>query len=95
MFTNYLFLESRLGKESVEPVGAPDLADFRLIDLFTACTHPLVKEKILKNFRDKAGVRRVVIATVAFGMGLDCPDVQRIIHWGPSGDIKTYVKHFD
>lgn len=88
----YLFFKSRLGKESVEPVGAPDLADFRLIDLFTACTHPPVKEKILKNFSDKAGLLQVVIATVAFGMGLDCPDVRRIIHWGPSSDIETYLQ---
>ena len=32
------------------------------------------------------------VATIAFGMGLDCPDVRRIIHWGRSGDMKQYVQ---
>ena len=25
-------------------------------------------------------------------MGLDCPDVRRIIHWRPSADIESYVQ---
>ncbi len=32
------------------------------------------------------------MATVAFGMGLDCPNVRRIIHWGPSTDVEQYVQ---
>lgn len=32
---------------------------------------------------------RVIIATIAFAMGLDCPDVREIIHWGPSSDVET------
>ena len=34
----------------------------------------------------------VVVATVAFGMRLDCPDVHRIMHWGPSTDIEEYLQ---
>ena len=34
----------------------------------------------------------VVIATVAFSMGVDCPCVREIIHWGPSDDIDMYVQ---
>ena len=46
----YMFLRDCLGKEGVQPIGAPDLAELRLVDMFTACTHPPVKEKILSNF---------------------------------------------
>ena len=88
----YMFLRSRLGSECVEPISAPDLAQFRLIDMFTACTHPPVKDAILKNFCDPNGPLRIVVATIAFGMGLDCPNVRRIIHWGASNDIEAYMQ---
>ena len=65
----YLFLKSRLGGESVEPVGAPDLAEFRLVDLFTSCTQKDVKDTILRSFSDPDGTLRVVVATVAFEWG--------------------------
>ena len=34
----------------------------------------------------------MVVATVAFGMGIDCPDVRQIVHLGPSGDMEAYVQ---
>jgi len=34
----------------------------------------------------------MVIATIAFGMGLDCPDVRRVIPWGPSEDVEVYLQ---
>ncbi len=88
----YMYLRSRLGKQALQPIGAPDLARFRLVDMYTACTHPTVKDIILKAFTDPHGVLRIVVATVAFGMGVDCPDVRRIIHWGAPQDIEEYVQ---
>ena len=87
----YLFLRSRLGPEGVDPIGVPNLAEFRLVDMFTGCTHPLVKDAILNNYSDPNGTLRIVVATVAFGMGLDCPNVRRVIHWGASNDIEAYT----
>lgn len=60
--------------------------------MFTACTVPEVKESILESFKETRGNLCVVIATIAFGMGLDCPNVKRVIHWGPSSDIEQYVQ---
>ena len=34
----------------------------------------------------------VVVATIAFGMGLDAPDVGRTIHYGPSDSIEAYLQ---
>lgn len=61
-------------------------------EMFTACTLKDVKDSILYNFVKPTGVLRVVIATVAFGMGLDCPDVCHIVHWGGSHDIEAYLQ---
>ena len=60
--------------------------------MLTACTHRDVKDSILVNFIDPHGVLRVVIATVAFGMGLDCPNVCHIIYWGASNDVEAYLQ---
>ena len=88
----YLYIRSRLAKEFTEPVGAPDLARFRLVDMFTAYTERDVKKQIINELSTPNSQLRVVVATVAFGMGLDCPNVRKVIHWGPSGDIELYLQ---
>ena len=89
----FVYFKKRLGKGLTEPVVVPnDLAQFRLVDMFTACTTKDVKDAILRGFCDPHGILRIVIATVAFGMGLDCPNVRRVIHWGPPSDVEEYLQ---
>lgn len=88
----YLYMRARLGREMTDPIGAPDIATFRMVDMFTACTRSDIKDTILKSFVDPNSQLRIVIATIAFGMGLDCPNVRCIIHWGPSEDIELYLQ---
>ena len=38
---------------------------------------------------------RVVICTVAFGLGVNSPDVSQVIHWGPPSDIEEYMHQQD
>ena len=75
-----------------EPIGAPKLARFALCNMFSACTHPDVKDEVLKSFCNPNGILRIVVATIAFGMGLECPNVSRIIHWGPPSDVESYLQ---
>lgn len=88
----YMFLKSNLGPESTEPIDALDLACFRLVGMFCACTTESVKSAILSSFCSPASKLRGVVATIAFGKGLDCPNVRQVIHWGPSEDIEQYVQ---
>lgn len=51
-----------------------------------------MKGKIISTFTQQGGVLHIVITTSAFSMGLYCPDVHKIIHWGPSSDLEHYVQ---
>lgn len=74
------------------PPGAPNLSKYRMVDMYSKCTDTGLRELIVTRFVDPTSVLRVVIATIAFGMGLDCPCVRKIIHWGPADDIDSYVQ---
>ena len=51
-----------------------------------------MKEKVLCSFTKVGSRLRLVIATTAFGMGIDCPDIQEIIHYGPPSCPEQYVQ---
>ena len=87
----YYFFKRRLGVEFTEPPGAPDLARFRVVDMFSHCTHESVKNTIMTQFTTNSRLR-IVIATVAFGIGIDCPDVWQVIHWGGPEDAEMYIQ---
>ena len=58
---------------------------------YVYCLYILLQQ-LRSPFCNAQGVVRVVIGTVAFGMGLDCPNVHRIIHWGPFSNLEQYVQ---
>ena len=88
----YLYFKSIMKEEMMEPIGYPDICRFRLLDMYSACTTEDVKKWILESFIRRDGRIRIIIATVAFGMGLDCPNVRKIIHWSPPSDIESYIQ---
>ena len=82
-----------LGDEFTEPPSKPiSIPKYRLVDKFTSGTHEGVKKDIVRNFTSPESPLRVVIATVAFGMGIDCPDICQVIHMGPPEDIESYIQ---
>lgn len=87
----YLLFRLHLASEFTEPVGCPDLPQFRLVDMFTSGSHPAIKERISVLFTTSSNLR-ILIATVAFGMGVNPPDVHRVYHCGPPNDIEMYVQ---
>lgn len=51
-------------------------------DMYTASTEAAYKPIILSEFKSACGITRVLIATVAFGLGVDIPNIRRIVIFG-------------
>ena len=49
------------------------------------------KEQILISFKSAESPLRLIIATIAFGLGIDCRDIEKIIHWGIPSNVVEYV----
>ena len=87
----YRHIRDTLGGGFTETVKAPDLPPYRLADMYHSCVDEEIKAIILKMF-SKPSHLRVVIATVAFGMGIDCKNVHQIVHVGAPEDIESYIR---
>ena len=48
-----------------------------------------MEQNIITEFPKPDSAIHVLISTVAFGMGVQVPDIRRIIHWGLSTTIPT------
>ena len=88
----YKYFKRTLKEHLTHPIGAPNLSTFRIVDMFCSCTHPDVKKSIVSSFLKPDGTLRVVIATIAFGMGIDCPDARCVVHWGSSSNLESYLQ---
>ena len=87
----YIYLVKGLRCEVTEPIDAPNIPIYRLVDMFTSVTDQPHKETMISLFT-KPSQLRLVIATVAFGLGIDCPDVREIIRVGTPEDVESYIQ---
>ena len=83
-----LFL-NQLKNELTEPIGASNVSRFRLVDMYTSVTDKEVQDCIITSICKSDTPLRVLICTIAFGMGLDCHDVA---HWGPASILEAYMQ---
>ena len=86
----YLFFQNSMKGEFTEPPNVPYLSQFRLVEMFTSCTDDSVKDQIITSFT-KPSCLRIVCATIAFGMGVNCQDIREVVHLGPPDDFESYI----
>ena len=84
----FIYFQKGLGEEMTEPVDAPNLSEFRLVDMYTSVVEKSQRDVILDLFTWESQLR-IVVATVAFGMGIDCVNVQQVVHVGPPDDPES------
>jgi RecQ family ATP-dependent DNA helicase len=60
------------------------------VDYFHAGLPAATREEVLKDFQD--GKINVLVATKAFGMGMDIPDIHWAIHLGPPAFLEDYLQ---
>jgi len=75
-----------------DPPDAERTVEYRLCEMYTACTSRSIKDRILESFTKPDGKIRFLVATVAFGMGVNAPNIHCSIHWGCSNSIDAYMQ---
>ena len=84
----FIHLMSRLEK-SAYLNGINDVKN-RYIMQYHSRSGSSTKEYVQEVFSRRDSHVRILISTVAFGMGIDIGDVRRVIHWGISTDSLCY-----
>lgn len=63
-----------------------------LFGMYHAKITDVEKSTLMQSFSEASGSCRVLFSTIAFGMGINIPDIRRVIHNGPADSIETYVQ---
>ena len=63
-----------------------------LLEMLHSCSAQSNKEHILASFQKDQGSIRILVATIAFGMGIDCKQVHRTLHFGPAKNVEHYMQ---
>jgi len=51
-----------------------------------------MKKRIIDSFTKEDGDLCAVVATVAFSMGLDSPNIRKVLHWGSPADLEMNLQ---
>lgn len=83
-----IFVSSRSHAEAVAITLSSTLGD--RIDYYHAGLDSVSRDEIYKRFLD--GELDVLVATKAFGMGMDIPDIHWVVHLSPPGYLEDYLQ---
>ena len=57
-----------------------------------SCSPKSNKDLILESFQFDEGHSRILVATIVFGMGVDCKKVYQTIHFGLAKNVESYLQ---
>lgn len=79
-----------LSRELTEQIAAKFVRAGIKCKAYHAKLPPDVRKSVVNEFRNNT--LRFVICTIAFGMGIDKPDVRLVVHYGVSKSIEAYYQ---
>ncbi len=82
------------GQQALVYVGTVSAAEELAAELRVACYHGRQDADVRRRTQDDftAGRTRVVVATSAFGMGVDIAGIRRVIHYHLPGSLEAYYQ---
>ena len=88
----YMYINHFLKGDKTDPPGLPNEVEYRLITMYSRASTEHFKETVTNLFAERSSTLRLIIATAAFGMGIDYPDIDQIIHWGSPSTVEQYAQ---
>ena len=88
----FAFLDRKLGDKQYYPPGALKHPQNRLFAQFHSPQTDKMKSELISSIVTETCTQRVIFATVAFGMGIDSPYVERIIHFGVPRTMESFFQ---
>lgn len=64
----------------------------RVVEMLHSLSSNSIKQVVLEEMGKEEGCIKVLICTIAFGMGVNCKGVNKVIHFGPSKSIEAYIQ---
>lgn len=66
-----------------------------LLEMLHSCSPMTNKKNTLESVKRERGCIRILVATIAFGIGVDFKQVYRTIHYGPGKNVEAYMQERD
>ena len=88
----FYFFSRELGDRQYEPVGSPPVAANRMFSMYHAQYPQHERERIVNDLVSRKSKLRILFVTIAFGLGIDLPDIRRVIHIGVPCTIEEYLQ---
>ncbi|CAB4041556.1 Hypothetical predicted protein, partial [Paramuricea clavata] len=63
-----------------------------MVEMYHSRIDELNRDNIVKDFSIPNGHIRVLNATIAYGMGINCQGVKSIVHYGPCRNVEAYLQ---
>ena len=88
----YEYYEERLGDCAYYDPQGSLIPSNCLIAMYHSESATSVKNTVSGSLLDHNGVIRRVFATQSLGMGVDCPNIREVIHWGVPRSLEDYYQ---